>query len=119
MYKISKEFHFEAAHKLNGLSPNHPCGRLHGHSYTVIIELKGEVLNPQSFVRDYGELAPIKEWIDKNLDHRYLNDIMGQLQPSAENIAKFLFDTFEDRYPELSAVTVKETVKTESRYEKT
>ena len=30
MFTISKEFSFEASHQLDGMSKNHPCGRVHG-----------------------------------------------------------------------------------------
>jgi hypothetical protein len=39
MYRISKTFTLEAAHRLNGLSEGHKCGRLHEHSYTVQVVL--------------------------------------------------------------------------------
>jgi 6-pyruvoyltetrahydropterin/6-carboxytetrahydropterin synthase len=42
MYTISKEFNFSASHQLLGLIKDHPCGRIHGHNYTLKIFLKGE-----------------------------------------------------------------------------
>ena len=38
-FAISKEFHFSASHRLEGLHDGHPCGRMHGHNYVVEIEL--------------------------------------------------------------------------------
>lgn len=40
---IYKDFHFEAAHKLPYVPEGHKCGRLHGHSFMVRLELTGEV----------------------------------------------------------------------------
>lgn len=117
MYKISKEFAFSAAHSLFGLPEEHPCSRLHGHNYVVTVHLKADKLNPQGFVRDYNKLSFVKDYIDKNLDHRNLNDIMAPLNSSAENIAKMLFEAFKPKLPELYAVEVSETPKTSAIYE--
>lgn len=119
MYTISKEFMFSASHQLKGLPEGHPCSRVHGHNYTVKIELKSKTLDERGFVLDYGELRPIKDWIDSNLDHRHLNDVMGVLNPTAENIATFIYYTFKRDFPLLFAVEVSETPKTNARYEQT
>jgi 6-pyruvoyltetrahydropterin/6-carboxytetrahydropterin synthase len=89
---------------------------MHGHNYVIIVELKSETVDDDGFVTDYGELKPIKEYIDKKLDHRHLNHIMP-VNPTAENIAEHLFWQFKKQFPKLSAVIVKETPKTEARYE--
>ena len=87
---ISKDFAFSASHQLDGLPDDHQCARLHGHNYVVRLTLEGEVIQP-GFVVDYGALAPFKEWIDKHLDHRHLNDAFG-FNPTAENMAGHLAD---------------------------
>lgn len=119
MYVISKEFHFSASHILYGLSDGHPCGRLHGHNYTIIVTLGSPKLDKTGFVTDYGLLKPIKDFLDNELDHRHLNDVMGQIQPSAENIAKFIFDKFVQEFPTLKSIGVKETEKTIATYSPT
>lgn len=117
-FVITKEFHFSASHILNGLAEGHPCGRMHGHNYVIKVELESNHLDKRSFVQDYGELKDIKYWIDNNLDHRHLNNIIPK-QPSAENIALFLYTRFKPMYPLLKAVEVSETPKTNCRYEQT
>lgn len=116
MYKISKEFAFSASHILNGLEEGHPCSRLHGHNYIVTVHLKSDKLNEAGFVKDYRELAPIKQYIDDTLDHRHLNDIFS-FNPSAENMAKHFYDLFSAMIPEIYAVEVSETPKTSAIYE--
>ena len=49
MYRITKEFHFSASHQLFGLREGHPCARLHGHNYVVVVELAAEDLGPTGF----------------------------------------------------------------------
>lgn len=115
MYTISKTFHFSASHHLEGLPDTHPCTRSHGHNYVVKVELTDTRLNEVGFVIDYRKLDSIKQLIDETLDHRNLNDVLT-CNPTAENIAKELFKTFRMRYPQLTAIEVSETDKTNCRY---
>lgn len=122
MYTISKEFTFCASHQLIGLPDGHPCLNLHGHNYTIIVELRSEELDGPGFVLDYRRLDPVKKWIDNTFDHKHLNDVMKEV-PTAENIAKFIYDQITELIysipaeTKISAVTVKETEKTMARYE--
>ncbi len=116
MYKISKQFSFSASHILEGLPADHPCTRMHGHNYVVTIHLKSETLDEKGFVKDYRELQIIKDYIDKHLDHRHLNDIFD-VNPTAENIAKKLYDLFAIQIPQIYAVEISETPKTSAIYE--
>ena len=115
MFTITKQFHFSAAHSLEGLPTTHPCSRLHGHNYIVEVELQAAALDAVGFVRDYGELNKMKAHIDAHLDHKNLNDVLD-IQTSAENIAKHLFDVGRKYWPELTAVRVSETPKTWAEY---
>lgn len=121
MYSIAKEFTFSASHQLLNLPEEHQCARLHGHNYTVIVELLSVRLDEVGFVIDYGELDFIKKYIDDNLDHKHLNDVLG-FNPTAEKMAKFLYKEFEIMFNEigykdvLSKVSVKETDKTIASY---
>lgn len=116
MYKISKQFSFSASHILEGLPQEHPCSRLHGHNYVITVHLKAERLNGVGFVKDYRELDNVKKYIDETLDHRHLNDLFP-FNPTAENIAKYLYDVFKKDIPEIYAVEVSETPKTTAIYE--
>lgn len=117
MFTIEKKFEFSASHRLKGLPPEHPCSRLHGHNYAVILTLRSEHLNEVGFVRDYRELDTVKKWIDEQIDHRDINKVFPKMNPTAENIAKLIFEAFCMEYPELVAVTVQETEKTKATYE--
>jgi 6-pyruvoyltetrahydropterin/6-carboxytetrahydropterin synthase len=116
MYKISKEHHFSASHQLHQLSGDHPCARLHGHNYIVEVELQSETLNSVGFVRDYRELEALKKYIDEEIDHRHLNDVLGDDNVTAELIAKHFYDWSKARWPEVVAVRVKESPKTMAEY---
>lgn len=122
MYNISKEFHFSSSHSLCDLEEGHPCMRVHGHNYIVVVELESPELDESGMVLDYRKLDPIKKWIDETLDHRHLNDIV-EFNPTAENLAKYIFEKCQvilyEQYQTLntlSAVSVKETPKTIATY---
>ncbi|MDR0995514.1 MAG: 6-carboxytetrahydropterin synthase QueD [Tannerella sp.] len=116
MYKISKQFSFSASHVLDQLDEGHPCARLHGHNYKVKVYLQAEMLDGYGFVRDYRDLDAVKHFIDEKLDHRHLNDVLP-FPPTAEHIARFLYEQFKPELPELSAVEVCETPQTSCLYE--
>lgn len=116
MYTISKDFHFSASHQLDHLPEGHQCARLHGHNYVVRIVLEAEELNEDGFVIDYGDLKPFKDFIDNELDHRHLNDVIPY-RTTAENIARYLYEWAKARWPQVSAVWVSETPKTWAVYE--
>lgn len=59
MYLIAKQFSFSASHRLDGLDPSHPCGRDHGHNYTVRVALAADELDNTRC----GTVAEIASWV--------------------------------------------------------
>lgn len=115
MYRISKRFYFSASHTLNGLSEKHPCARVHGHNYVMIVELGSSSLDDVGMIVDYRELDFIKKYIDETFDHRHLNDVVP-FNPTAENLAKYFYDWIRSKGVPLVCVTMKETPKTSAKY---
>ncbi|KOV88413.1 MULTISPECIES: 6-carboxytetrahydropterin synthase QueD [Streptomyces] len=114
---ITKRFDFSASHQLSGLHEGHQCARMHGHNYVVEVELSAarDELTPTGFVRDYGDLSVVKKWIDDTLDHRHLNDVIDD-NPTAENLAIWMYGQWADEFPELTCVRISETPKTWAEY---
>ena len=50
--------------------------RLHGHNYEVEVILQAAALDGVGFVKDYRELAALKEFLDAAVDHNHLNDVL-------------------------------------------
>lgn len=115
MYRIKKRFEFSAAHRLNQLPDSHPCSCIHGHNYSVEFVMEREELDDRSFVMDYRDLDPLKTFLEEKLDHRMLNDCMPD-PPTVENIARFLYETFKPKFPELCMVRISETPNTWCEY---
>lgn len=106
---IYKDFHFEAAHKLPHVPEGHKCGRLHGHSFMVRLELTGEVDAKSGWIIDFSDVKKAFKPILDQLDHYYLNDIDGLENPTSEVLASWIWQKTKPLLPLLSAVTVKET----------
>jgi 6-pyruvoyltetrahydropterin/6-carboxytetrahydropterin synthase len=88
---VTKIFTFDAAHKL----PNYDgaCANLHGHTYHLEVSVRGEPDLKSGMVIDFKQLDFIVGTILKDLDHSYLNDTFEN--PTAENLAEYLFGTIE------------------------
>ncbi len=83
IFTITKDFTFEAAHQLTGLPDGHQCSRLHGHSYTVRVKLRGLLKEP-GWVRDYGDLETFKKLLSSTFDHRNVNQVLEDLDNKRE-----------------------------------
>ena len=116
MYVIAKKFPFSASHQIKNLPPTHRCARLHGHNYTVEVELRSETLDEAGFVRDYSNLDALRDYITEKFDHRHLNDVVGEDKTSAEHLARHFYDWGKAQWPEVSAVRVSENVNTVAEY---
>jgi 6-pyruvoyltetrahydropterin/6-carboxytetrahydropterin synthase len=115
--KISQAFRFEAAHRLPNVPTTHPCSRLHGHSYRIEVHLEGPVDQNTGFVADFFDVERGFADILGALDHRCLNDVEGLENPTAENIAVWIWDRLKRAIPQLSAVRVYETPECWAEYD--
>ena len=102
-WTLRSEFTFDSAHVITGYDG--PCGRLHGHTYRVRMELTSTKLRPSEHVKrdimvaDFKTLKWAKKDIEKGgLDHAYLNDIdeLGD-DTTAEVIAAYIHRKTMDR----------------------
>ena len=114
---LTKEFSFEAAHRLPQAPAGHKCARLHGHSFRVQVTVRGPVPPETGWLMDFADIqqafAPLRE----QLDHYYLNEIPGLENPSSENIARWIWRRLEGRLPGLRQITISETCTSRCVYE--
>jgi 6-pyruvoyltetrahydropterin/6-carboxytetrahydropterin synthase len=114
--RLTKQFHFEAAHDLPTFPPDHKCRRLHGHSFRFDVIVEGEVDPAKGYLIDYGDITRAAEPLVRRLDHHYLNEIEGLGNPTSEMIAKWIWDRLKLELPELTAVVVYETCTSSCEY---
>jgi 6-pyruvoyltetrahydropterin/6-carboxytetrahydropterin synthase len=107
MFRVTREIAFCYGHRL--LNYDGKCKHLHGHNGRAVITLASERLDELGMVMDFGVLKRVVGgWIDEKLDHRmllhrddpalaYLKSqgepvFVMDVNPTAENIAKLIFD---------------------------
>ena len=124
MYQARVETEFSAAHFLSHYQGK--CENLHGHNYRVRLWVKGEKLDEGGMLVDFTLLKKALNEAISPLDHSNLNDMeIFQNDPSAERIAKFIFDAAGKKLSELgvdssllNAVDVFENPRSMARFER-
>ena len=107
MYQVSREFNFCYGHRL--MDHVGKCKHLHGHNARVIVTFEAADLDGQGMVLDFNRIKQIvTRWVDEHLDHRMIlrrdDPAIAALEglseplylidsnPTAENIARLIFD---------------------------
>ena len=124
MFKVTRVIHFCYGHRL--LNYSGKCRYLHGHNGRVEIELSTAKLDRLGMVRDFEEIKrSVQGWIDEHLDHKMIlnarDPILATLQklgepcfvleenPTAEAIAKHIFDVAKRMKLPVTSVKLWET----------
>lgn len=91
VYEVYVKTHFSAAHSLCGYPGD--CARLHGHNWIVEVYVRCKELNDIGIGIDFRDIKRAVKDVMEGLDHFNLNDLPAfqNINPSSENIAKFLF----------------------------
>ncbi len=97
MYEITASSHFDAAHFLRGYPGR--CANIHGHRWKVEIALQGNKLNEQGILLDFMEVKNMLHEVLAVFDHQMINEIppFDELNPTAENLAGFIWQTMDGR----------------------
>ncbi len=120
MYELMVEAQFSSAHQLRGYKGK--CENLHGHNWKVQVMISSEKLNETGLVMDFHELKKTVKELLSTLDHSVLNEIFPftEINPSSENIAKWIYDSLKkkttNRNVALVSVTVWESETASSTY---
>jgi len=100
MFQVSVEEEFAAGHALRGYRGK--CENPHGHNYKVRVILEGQSLNNIGLLYDFVHLKEALHSTVQKLDHQYMNNVapFDNLNPSAENIARFFYERVSERLAE-------------------
>jgi 6-pyruvoyltetrahydropterin/6-carboxytetrahydropterin synthase len=124
MYAVTKRLEFCYGHRL--LDYQGPCQHPHGHNAVVEVEVQAGALDARNMVVDFGDIKQaLKSWIDRELDHRMIlrhdDPLVAALaalgepvytldsNPTAERIARLIFDVARQQGLAVSRVAVWET----------
>jgi len=131
MYTIKKVFEIAYAHRLH----NYPgkCGNIHGHTAKVEVSCKVKELPSTGMAIDFKELSNnVGSWIDEKLDHRLIlckddpivkilkeaNEDVFEIDspPSAENLAKIIFEATKELGFPVTKVSFWESPTSQAKY---
>ncbi len=131
MYRVSKSVSFCYGHRL--LNYNGKCAHLHGHNARAVITLESSELDAQGMVEDFSRVKQLVwDWLDAEVDHTLLlhrdDPVLPVLQaagervrvtdfnPTAENIARMIFEHVEAKGYPVVDVTLWETETSHASY---
>ncbi|MBI4433090.1 MAG: 6-carboxytetrahydropterin synthase QueD [Candidatus Omnitrophica bacterium] len=131
MYKVTKEIYFCYGHRL--LDYDGQCAHPHGHNGKIEIVLTAETLDKRGMVYDFGDIKEIiQKWVDSELDHKMilrkddaLIPVLKKLgepyfemmeNPTAENLARLIFEYGKGKGLPISEVIFWETPNSSARY---
>jgi 6-pyruvoyltetrahydropterin/6-carboxytetrahydropterin synthase len=124
MYQVTREIPFCYGHRL--LNYDGKCKNLHGHNGIAVITVEAQELDRLGMVMDFSDIKKVvSKWIDNTLDHRMLlhkDDpvvpfLLDQNEPiklvdanpTAEYIAKMIFDFVKSQNFPVTEVKLWET----------
>jgi 6-pyruvoyltetrahydropterin/6-carboxytetrahydropterin synthase len=121
-YELFVTAEFSAAHSLRNYKGK--CERLHGHNWRVDLRLEGRRLNRTGLLLDFVEAKRILAEVLDPFDHAYLNEVppMDRLNPSSENLARFIAGETAKRLPRgirVASVTCWESARCAATYRST
>lgn len=119
-YTLKVVSDFASAHTLR----DYPgaCSRMHGHNWKVEAEVEASALDAVGMGVDFKVIRHAVRDLTDQLDHRYLNEVQpfDQVNPTAENIAAFLFQglgqAINSARVRVKAITLWETERACVRY---
>jgi 6-pyruvoyltetrahydropterin/6-carboxytetrahydropterin synthase len=124
MFRVTKEIHFCYGHRL--LNYDGKCKNLHGHNGKAVVTVESEGLDRLGMVVDFSLIKKVLgRWIDEQLDHRMIlhrdDPVLPELRrqgepvvvvdfnPTAENLAKLIYDQAHSQGLNVTEVTLWET----------
>lgn len=113
IYELSQTFSFDAAHTLTRTVPLvefEPSRRIHGHTYTAKVTLRGtkgadgmfEFFKLPKNKKQSVDLFYLRKALAEvrdQLDHRMLDEVAGLGTPTMENLCGFIHMRLKDKFP--------------------
>jgi len=117
MYSLKVQGAFSSAHNLRGYKGK--CEDLHGHNWIVEIVISSAQLDDVGMVLDFKYLKKKLNACLEQMDHKYLNKLVyfKKVNPTSENIAKYIYKELKSKIPLLNCVTVWENSTSSATYE--
>ncbi len=97
MFRLAVKKEFSAAHSLREYQGK--CEGLHGHNWKVEAVVIAKETDSRGLVMDFHDIKEILNNVLEVLDHKHLNSIVyfKKVNPTSENIAKYIFKNAGDK----------------------
>lgn len=116
MYEIEVSLSFSAAHRLRKYKGK--CENPHGHNWKVDASFSSDKLNEIGLVADFREAKKAVRDVIEKMDHTDLNKVpyFTKVNPTSENIAKYIYDELRKKKIKPSSVSVWESGDSKAAY---
>lgn len=131
MFRVTQQIDFCYGHRL--LNYEGKCKYLHGHNGRAVVSLEGEKLDARGMLVDFTDIKRVlRGWINDELDHRMIihrdDPLLPILQehnqpvyviphnPTAENIARLIFEQAREQGFPVVEVVMWETRNSNAAY---
>ena len=116
MYSIKVEASFSSAHNLRDYKGK--CEELHGHNWKIEVTASKKKLDKAGMVLDFKFIKNQLNAVLEKLDHKYLNNLafFKKVNPTSENIAKYIYDSLKPKITSIKSVTVGESENSSATY---
>jgi 6-pyruvoyltetrahydropterin/6-carboxytetrahydropterin synthase len=106
MFEIRVKTDFSAAHNLRNYHGK--CERLHGHNWALEAVFGYRSLAKDGMAVDFKIARAVLKEAVCDLDHAYLNELkaLKGMNPTSENIAKFIFDRVSKKNKNIKSIAV-------------
>jgi len=97
VFEVYVKTHFSAAHSLKGYPGD--CARMHGHNWIIEVFVRCKQLDEIGIGIDFKDIKHAVKDVLEGLDHFNLNELPAfrGVNPSSENIAKFLYEELGEK----------------------
>lgn len=113
MFELSQSFYFESAHTLQrALTATAAAAeaagsrRVHGHTYTARVTVRGETDPATGMVVDLNTLRAAIATVREQLDHHLLNEVPGLGLPTLEGLCAYIHREIVGAVPQVAEVSV-------------
>lgn len=110
-----RRYRFQSAHRLPNVPLGHKCGRMHGHGFEAVLQVRlapDEAPQLQADRLD-GHWAPLHH----QLNYACLNDLPGLENPTSEMLSRWIWQQLGDGVAGLQSVKVYETASCGAQYD--
>jgi 6-pyruvoyltetrahydropterin/6-carboxytetrahydropterin synthase len=108
-YRIWKDVTLDSAVQFSSAPEGNPLRRLHGHTYTLRLQLSAALDETMGWVVDFGDVKQLFDPIFQMLDHQALHEIPDVRDADTASLACWILENARVKLPQLAQINLFET----------